>query len=129
MDVSQDYGNDLVIDNNGDLLTATGTTLANQNIIRRLLTTPISVSDNPDYTDNPTYGAGLPQFIGALNTPETYEQITGLIVSQMLLEQSVSQNPPPTVQLTGLPNKLEGIITYTNALTNEQVVIPLTIPS
>jgi len=125
MDIFQEYGNDLVIDNNGDLKVVDGIELSNQNIIRRLLTTPLSVSPNPDYMDHPDYGAGLPQFVGAINSPDTYEKIDGLITSNMLLEQSVSQTPPPEIELTGLPNQLNGTISYTNALTNTQVVIPI----
>jgi hypothetical protein len=128
MDVFQEYGNDLVVTLQGDLQTVDATELSNQRIIRRLLTTPISVAPSPDYIDNPTYGAGLPQFIGQLNSPDNFDKIKRLIISQMLLEQSVSQNPLPDVELSGLPSQLNGTITYTNILTNKQIVATFSIP-
>lgn len=126
-EIYQDYGNDVVLTAAGDLLTADGATLSNQRIIRRLLTTPISVANPPDYLANPTYGAGLPQFIGRNNSPALYDEIKRLIISQTLLEQTVAQNPLPTVVLTsqdqnGLIQQLSAAITYTNLLTNQQIV-------
>jgi hypothetical protein len=126
MEIYHEFGNDLVITPNGDLQTVDGIELSNQRIIRRLLTTPIAVANPPDYLQQPTYGAGLPQFIGQLDTPQIYNEIRALIISQMYLEETVSQTPPPDVQLTGLPNYLSGTITYTYAATNQQVVISFT---
>jgi hypothetical protein len=127
MEIYQDFGNDLVVTPTGDLQTADGITLSNQRIIRRLLTTPISVANPPDYLQNPTYGAGLPQFIGRINTTQTYNEIKGLITSQMYQETTVAQTPPPDIQLSGLPNQLIGTITYTYAVTNQQAVINFSI--
>lgn len=127
MEIYHDFGNDLVITANGDLQTADGIELSNQRIIRRLLTTPITVSNPPDYLQRPTYGAGLPQFIGQLNTPQIYNQIKSLIISQMYEEKTVSQTPPPDVQISGLPNYLSATITYNYAATNQQVVIAFTV--
>jgi hypothetical protein len=132
-EIYQDYGNDVVINDAGDLMIATGATLSNQRIIRRLLTAPISVSNPPDYLANPTYGAGLPYFIGQNNSPVIYDQIKRLIISQMLLEETVSQTPLPVVDLTstnrnGLIQQLTATITYTNVLLNQQLVVTLTIP-
>jgi hypothetical protein len=123
MEVYQEFGNDLVITLNGDLQTVDGIELSNQRIIRRLFTTPIAVANPPDYLQQPTYGAGLPQFIGRLNTPQTYNEIKGLIISQMYLEETVAQTPPPDIELQGLPNALVGTITYIYAPTNQQAVI------
>lgn len=132
-EIYQDYGNDVVLTAAGDLLTADGATLSNQRIIRRLLTTPISVANPPDYLANPTYGAGLPQFIGRNNSPALYDEIKRLIISQTLLEQTVAQNPLPTVVLTsqdqnGLIQQLSAAITYTNLLTNQQIVVTVNVP-
>ena len=126
MEIYQDYGNDLVVTATGDLQTADGITLSNQRIVRRLLTTPIAVANPPDYLQQPAYGAGLPQFIGQINTDQTYNKIKALITAQMYEEQTVSKIPPPTIELTGLPNKLTGTITYNYASTNQQVVINFT---
>lgn len=128
MEIYQDYGNDLLVNANGDLQTADEEVLSNQRIIRRLITIPISVSPIPDYLQQPTYGCGLGQFIGQLLTPEIFNQITGLITSQMYLETSVAQNPPPVIQITGLPNIINCTITYNNLLTNKQSVINFTFP-
>lgn len=126
MEIYQDFGNDLVITPNGDLQSVDGISLSNQRIVRRLLTVPITVANPPDYLQQPTYGAGLPQFIGQLDTSQIYNKIKGLIIAQMLEEETVAQTPPPDVQLSGLPNVLIGTITYTYAATNQQVVINFT---
>jgi hypothetical protein len=126
MEVYQEFGNDLFINLNGDLQTVDGVELSNQRIIRRLFTTPITVANPPDYLQQPTYGAGLPQFIGRLNTPQTYNEIKGLIISQMYLEETVAQTPPPDIELQGLPYSLVGTITYIYAPTNQQAVINFT---
>ncbi len=122
MDIYQEFGNDLILDNNGNLLLTDGTELSNQRIIRRLLTNPLN------YIDHPTYGAGLPSFIGQPNTPDVMESITSLITSQMFLEESVAQSPEPQITITGLPNEINVAIVYTNLLVNEQIVINFTLP-
>jgi hypothetical protein len=127
MEIYQEYGNDLVVTATGDLLTADGGELTNQRIIRRLLTTPITVINPPDYLDEPTYGAGLPQFVGRPNSPEVEEEINGLVTSQMYLENTVAQNPPPEITITGLPDELNMQIKYTNLLTNQQAVISFSV--
>jgi hypothetical protein len=123
MDIYHDYGNDLIITPTGDLQATSGITLSNQNIVRRLLTIPIVIANPPDYLQEPTYGAGLPSFVGKLNTDPVYQEIKALIISQMYLEPTVAQTPPPDVQLSGLPNNLIGTLTYTYAETNQQVVV------
>lgn len=127
MEIYHDYGNDLIVTPTGDLQSVDGITLSNQRIIRRLLTTPISVANPPDYLQQPTYGAGLPQFIGQPNTPQTYNKIKGLIIAQMYQEETVAQTPAPDIELTGLPKQLIGKISYNYAATNEQVIINFTI--
>lgn len=127
MEIYQDYGNDLVVTPTGDLQTVDGIPLSNQRIIRRLITSPVAVTNPPDYLQQPTYGAGLPQFIGQLNTPTIYDKIKSLITSQMYQEETVAQTPPPDIQLTGLPNRLIGTITYIYAATNQQVVLNFTV--
>lgn len=123
MEVYQEYGNDLAISATGDLLTVDGVELSIQRVVRRLLTNIY------DYYWRPTYGAGLPSFVGQQNSPAIYNQIKGLIVSNMLAESSVSQSPAPIVELSGLPNKLIALITYTVVFVNKQVVVNFSIPS
>lgn len=122
MEIYQEFGNDVQLTAAGDLRTVVGTQLADQRIIRRLLTNAL------DYIWQPTYGAGLPEFIGELDTPAIYEKIKGLITSQMLAESAVSQSPAPVITLTGLPSALSGTITYTEKLTNTQVVVSFSYP-
>lgn len=132
-EIYQDYGNDLVLTSAGDLMFADGPTLSNQRIVRRLLTTPITVANPPDYLANPTYGAGLPQFIGKNNSPAIFDEIKRLIVSQMLLEQTVAQTPKPIVVLNSSGNntiqQLTAQITYTYIVTNQQLVVTVSIPN
>jgi hypothetical protein len=123
MEIYHEFGNDVVITVNGDLQTVDGVELSNQRIIRRLLTNPIVIANPPDYLQQPTYGAGLPQFIGRLNTPQTYNEIKALITAQMYLEETVLQTPPPVIELQGLPDSLSGTITYVYAPTNQQTVV------
>lgn len=127
MDIYHDYGNDLVVTPTGDLQPVDGITLSNQAITRRLLTIPISVANPPDYLQEPTFGAGTPVFIGELDSEQNYNKIKGLITAQILLEPTVAQTPPPEIELSGLPQGLQGTITYTYAATNEQVVLNFSI--
>lgn len=129
-DVSQDYGNDLIVDPaTGDLQLSSGVLLSEQRIIRRLLTAPITVANPADYLQEPLYGAGLGQFIGKLDTDDIKNQIKGLITSQMYLEDSVAQFPAPVIDIQGLPNQINCTITYTNILTNSQAVISFSLPA
>lgn len=122
MEIYQEFGNDLVIGINGDLMSVDGPQLSNQRIVRRLLT------NLKDYIWNPTYGGSLPQFIGQLNSPQILAQIKGVIATQLSLESTVSQSPSPVITLTGLPNQLNCTITYTYSVTNSQVVVTFSIP-
>lgn len=129
VNVAQDYGNDLTVDTStGDLTITYGATLSEQNIIRRLLTAPISVANPPDFLQEPTYGAGLGQFVGNLSTPQIQNKILGLITSQMYLEPTVQQDPAPVIVLTPNGSQLNCQITYDNLLTNSQAVIAFTLP-
>jgi hypothetical protein len=128
MEIYQEFGNDLVVNENGDLQSVDGLELSNQRIIRRLMNMPISLSNPPDYLEDPTYGAGLPKFIGDPNTNKIYNQIKASITAQIYLEDTVAQNPAPVIDLTGLPDRLEGSITYTYIATNQQAVVSFKYP-
>jgi hypothetical protein len=94
-------GGDLQVSASGDLLTANGSDETQQRVLRRLLTNP------GDYLWHPTYGAGLPGFVG--HTVNVL-QITAISRSQMLRETGVVQSPPPTVTVSATPN---GVVTET----------------
>lgn len=123
MEVFQEFGNDLQLTLQGDLQSVDGVTLSVQRVVRRLLTNP------GDYTMRPSYGAGLPRFIGESASPAIYGQIRGLITSNMYEEASVSQNPAPKIELSGLSTFLLCVITYTVVLPNTQVVVSLNVAS
>ena len=57
-DAAHYFGSDLQFSANGDLLVADGLDESQQRILRRLLT------NLKDYLWQPTYGAGLPSYIG-----------------------------------------------------------------
>lgn len=94
-DLSQFFGNDLDRSANGGLLLASGLALSQQRIARRLLTAPGA------YWAHPDYGAGLGRFVGS---PLNVAQLRGIIVQQILLEDTVASSPIPTVNVTGNPN-------------------------
>lgn len=103
------FSGDLSASATGDLLTSDALAEANQRVLRRLLTNP------GDYLWHPEYGAGLPARIGTvLDTDE----ITGLIRTQMLLEEGVAQDPEPQITLTPIPNGAKVSIRF--ALTTGQ---------
>lgn len=105
-DVFHQYGNDLVVSANGDLLTASSVTLSQQTVLRRLMTNP------GDYIWEPTYGAGLPAKIG---DPFDVATIESIVRSQMYLEDSVVRVPPPDVEVSSFPNGMYVDIDYTEA--------------
>lgn len=85
------FGGDLAVTPGGDLQTVTGTLRGQQRVLRRLLTNP------GGYIFEPTYGAGLPAYIGL---PLDVPKLTALIRSQLALEDSVAQLPAPIVSVT-----------------------------
>lgn len=106
------WGSDLSLSPTGDLAPVEGVERSKQRVLRRLLTNP------GDYVWHPTYGAGLPRFVGAnLDAGK----LAGLIRGQMLLEASVSRSPAPTVAVQPIANGVSIRVTYT-ALPDRQPV-------
>lgn len=106
-DLSQYFGDDLVMAPSGDLALASGSELGTQRVIRRLLTNLAS------YLWEATYGAGLRAFIGDAVPVET---IKGRIRSQLFLEGSVKQDPAPIIKVTANTNGQYAVqITYVDA--------------
>ncbi len=87
-DLALRVNGDLTIGPTGDLAVVTGTVLAEQRILRRLLTNP------GDYIWQLTYGAGLGGYIGS---PVSALAVAGIVRSQMLLEPAIAANPAPVV--------------------------------
>jgi hypothetical protein len=106
VDVWHEFGADLVVSANGDLLTADSVNLSQQFVLRRLLTNP------GDYIWQPQYGAGLPEKIG---DPFDVATIEGIVTSQMYLESTVVRDPPPVIEVDSFPNGMFVDISYTEA--------------
>lgn len=105
-DAGHYFSGDLQLGASGDLLVATGALESQQRVLRRLLT------NRGDYLWQPEYGAGLPAQIGQ---PLDEAEMDSLIRSQMFLEQSVVQNPPPQIVTTSIPNGIDVQIQYVEA--------------
>lgn len=105
-DAAHYFSGDLQLGANGDLLVASSLLESQQRILRRLLT------NVNDYIWQPEYGAGLPARIGL---PMNEAEMDSLIRSQMLLEQSVVQNPAPQIIITQIPNGIDVQIQYVEA--------------
>lgn len=105
-DMNHYWGEDLQLDDRGDISLSDGTLRGRQRVLRRLLT---SIRGYVWHLD---YGAGVPQHIGRLIDAPA---ITALIRGQMAQEASVSQTPPPTVTLRATTDGLYCQIRYLDA--------------
>ena len=94
MDISHQWGADLLIGSTGDLVTVTGVQRGQQRLLRRLLTSP------GDYIWHPDYGAGLARFIGQ---PGNALQIRAVIRSQIFKEVAVARTPEPVIDVQFSP--------------------------
>jgi len=110
-DLDQTFGGDISVNNTHDLLLASGVTLCQERILRRLLTNP------GDYIWQPSYGAGLRQYVGSVGK---INEIVRVIKTQMALEPGVS-NPQPAV--TYLQNGLSVTITFTDTQTQQPTIL------
>jgi hypothetical protein len=108
------WGSDLSFTASNDLQLATGSEAGRQRVIRRLLTNP------GDYLAHPTYGAGLPLKVGSISTPA---ELQALVLSQMLMESVVAQDPPPVVTTTQITNGVAILVQYTDANNSDLVTI------
>jgi phage baseplate assembly protein W len=113
-DLRHTWGGDLEAGPAGDLALMAGSPAVSQRVLRRLLTA------KGDYIWSPTYGAGLPGYVGR---PTAGGQIEATVRSQMLLETAVARFPPPSVTIADRPETelgvLELLIRYQDAATNQ----------
>lgn len=118
-DIYLNLGNDFILTNDEvkDLLLTNGSTLSEQRIIRRLLTNPLS------YIWSPSYGAGLPSFVGQPVSSDNFDNIRALITSQIFLEKTVAQNPPPQILLQTIQYGLFCQINYTLSPSLQPIVL------
>ncbi len=106
VEIAHDWGGDLQLSTTGDLGAVSLVERSKQRVIRRLMTNP------GDYIFHPDYGAGLGRLVGQ---NVDLAKATALITGQMLLEDSVSQSPAPTVKVTSIPQGMAVQINYTTA--------------
>lgn len=90
-DISHIYGDDLQIDAKGGLAIAEDADLGIQRILRRLMTNPFG------YVWSLDYGGGVAAFLGH---PAAARRIESVVRSQMYLEASVAQVPPPKIRVS-----------------------------
>lgn len=105
---SHNFGSDIDLSATGDLLYVEGDALAEQMIIKRLLT-----AVGADIW-NLNYGAGLGQFVGK---PVNQKAITNAIRAQIFQEASVAQLPEPVVNFNEQGTTVSVTIKYTDAQT------------
>lgn len=98
-DVAQQFGADLNLASGGDLALASGPQLGQQRVLRRLLTNP------GDYLWNPSYGAGLGQFVGQ---PAAATRIAAVVRAQIFREVAVARTPEPVIEVSVLNS---GVVT------------------
>ena len=113
-DASHIFGNDLTFSAAGDLLTVVDSPEGQQRVIRRVLTGP------PGYIWEPTYGCGVPELVGSLDSGA---RIEARVRSQMLEEEAVAQIPPPVVIVTPIDAGQNISITYQDAKTGDPVLL------
>lgn len=112
------WSTDLEASNSGDLQPVTGTERGQQRVLRRLMTNP------GDYIFDPTYGVGLPRYVGENQSKDTLDRIAGTAAGQMLQEAVVARSPAPVVQIQQLVDfSLWVFIQYTDAPTGTPVVL------
>lgn len=109
MDIYQYFGSDIVASINGDLQSVDTTIKGQQRILRRLLTNPGT------YIWHPSYGAGLPRFVGQTLSAGLFLEIKGLIRTQIFQEQAVAKSPDPIITINAIPNGIFCSIKYVDA--------------
>ena len=119
-DIYHVWGNDLSAAANGDLLLTSGPMLTEQRILRRLMTNPGTPQKAGDYIFEPSYGAGIPSYVGSTSSAD---EIASVTKGQVLLEQAVAQNPAPRVTVGSMTNGVSETIQYTDNETGQPAVM------
>jgi hypothetical protein len=117
-DLSHTIGGDLSFSANGDLLTADSLPLSQQRVLRRLIT------NLNDYIWHPDYGAGLPGMVGQ---PINAATVKNIVQSQMFLEDTVVQNPPPVINVTPVSSGMFVEIQYTESDSQQTSILNFTV--
>ena len=114
IEVQHTVGEDLTLSPTGDLAVSTGLNRTKERLLRRLIT------NAGEYVWHVKYGAGLPGYIGKALDPG---QVKAVIRSQMAQEESVLQNPEPTISIVAIQNGVAVSIAYQDAQTNSPVTL------
>ena len=118
-DLSHQFGTDLMIGATGDLLAVNAPLLTRQRVLRRLLTNP------GDYIWQPSYGAGLAQFVGQ---PANAARIRAVVRSQIFQEAAVAQNPQPVIDVQGnTDSSVYVYIRYADAASGQTQVLSFSV--
>jgi len=91
------------IEPTGSVMPSSATVEGEQRVLRRLLTPPRS------YIWHLEYGAGLPGYVGQPVLPGA---LNAIIISQMLLEDTVARDPLPTVTTSPIVDGIATNISY-----------------
>lgn len=113
-DIGHYWGSDLQVSASGGLRLSDNLELANQRIIRRLMTAPGA------YIWHPGYGAGVPQQIG---TVVNEALIRSIITSQIYQEEVVAKSPAPKITIVPFFDGVNVRIVYTMSNTGTQNVL------
>jgi phage baseplate assembly protein W len=118
-DLFHQYGGDLLVGPGGDLATVETSQLGQQRVLRRLLTNP------GDYVWNPSYGAGLAQFVGQ---PVNVARIRSVIRSQIFQESAVARQPEPTIDVQAdVSGTVTVQVSYADSITGATQVLSFTV--
>lgn len=121
-DLSLEWGGDLELTADGDLMLVDGSDETRQSIIRRLLTA------SGAYIWAPEYGAGLPGRIGRIARESV---IAAIVRAQIALEATVASVPVPKTTVTpsaANPGLFAIDIKYTDAVTGAAIAVSLETP-
>ena len=115
-DLDHWWGGDLSLSPSGDLATVTVLDRDNQRIVRRLCTNGAnSGAQLAEYIWEPEYGGSAPWYVGQTANEAI---LGGIIRTQMYEEQSVSQDPEPSITVTVNPDgTFQALIQYTDNTT------------
>ena len=109
-DINHTWGQDIFIDDQGDIASAYGTVELAQRLIRRFLTNPVllnndgSVAVPGDYHAEQNYGEGVRRYVDSTVNNETLAAIQTRMLNGCQQEDGVSTTSPPVItvgQITG----------------------------
>ncbi len=118
-DVAHQFGGDVLLAPNGDIALASGPTLTQQRVLRRLLTNPVG------YIWDVNYGAGLGAMVG-----QTVDaaRIAAIVRTQMFQEATVARLPLPAVSVSqdniGLVRAAVSYVDVTDGTAQNLAVVP-----